>query len=287
MLRLCNLPDCPQELEISTMEKVPYIIRGGVEGRERLRILARVMRPTTLDLLNRAGMRAGMSCLEVGCGGGDLAFDMARLAGPEGWVLGTDIDQTKLEMARLEAAEQQLGNVEFRLADITQDAVEEKFDLIHARFILTHLRDPADALVRMRDALKPAGMMVVEDIDFQGYFCYPECAALRRYVELYTCTAAKRGCNANIGPSLPSLLADAGFESVHMNVVQPSGSAGEVKMISPLTMENIADAVVAEGLASRTEIDQLVTELYEFANTPGTVGCMPRVVEAWGWKAAA
>ena len=38
-------------------------------------------------------------------------------------------------------------------------------------------------------------------------------------------------------------------------------------MISPLTMENIADAVMAEGLASRTEIDQLVTELYEFANT--------------------
>ena len=216
------------------MEKAPYIIRGGVEGRERLRILARVMRPTTLDLLNRAGMRAGMSCLEVGCGGGDLAFDMARLAGPEGWVLGTDIDQTKLEMARLEAAEQQLGNVEFRLADITQDEVEEKFDLIHARFVLTHLRDPADALVRMRDALKPAGMMVVEDIDFQGYFCYPECAALRRYVELYTRTAAKRGCNANIGPSLPSLLARCGVRKYSRERRTTGGDCGRGKDDFPI-----------------------------------------------------
>jgi ubiquinone/menaquinone biosynthesis C-methylase UbiE len=269
------------------MEKVPYIIRGGVEGRERLRILARVMRPTTLDLLERAGMRPGMTCLEVGCGGGDLAFDMARLVGPEGRVLGTDFDQTKLELARREAAAQQLANIEFRLADITQDAVEEKFDLIHARFVLTHLRNPADALIRMREALKPAGVMVIEDIDFQGYFCYPECAALRRYVELYTQTAARRGCNANIGPSLPAMLADAGFQRIQMNVVHPAGTTGEVKMISPLTMENIADAVLAEGLASRVEIDQLVAALNEFANTPGTVGCMPRVVEAWGWKARA
>jgi SAM-dependent methyltransferase len=262
------------------MENAPYIIRGGVGGRERLRILARVMRSTTLHLLERAGMRRGMICLEVGCGGGELAFDMARLVGPEGRVLGTDIDPTKLELPRREAAAQHLANLEFRLADITRNGLEDKFDLIHARFVLTHLRNPLDALVRMREALRPAGVMVVEDVDFQGYFCYPECAALRRYVELYTQTTARRGCNANIGPSLPILLADAGFEGVQMNVVQPAGTTGEVKMITLLTMENIADAVIAEGVASRAEIDQLVAELNEFANTPGTVGCMPRVVES-------
>lgn len=269
------------------MEKVHYIIRGGVEGRERLRILSRVMRPTTLPLLERAGLRAGMVCLEVGCGGGDLAFDMARITGPKGNVLGTDIDQTKIELARQEAAAQQLTNVEFRLADITRDEPEGKYDLIHARFVLTHLHHPAEALIRMREALKPGGVLVVEDIDFRGYFCYPESAAVRRYVELYTQTAARRGCDANIGPSLPGMLTDAGFQNVQMNVVQPAGTTGEVKLISPLTMQNIGEAVVAEGLASQTEVDQLVAELYEFTNTPGTVGCMPRVVEAWGWQSAA
>ena len=143
------------------MEKVHYIIRGGVEGRERLRILSRVMRPTTLPLLERAGLRAGMVCLEVGCGGGDLAFDMARITGPEGSVLGTDIDQTKIELARQEAAVQQLTNVEFRLADITRDEPEGKYDLIHARFVLTHLHHPAEALIRMREALKPGGAPAV------------------------------------------------------------------------------------------------------------------------------
>jgi 2-polyprenyl-3-methyl-5-hydroxy-6-metoxy-1,4-benzoquinol methylase len=52
-----------------------YVIRGGIEGRERLRILARVMRPSTLNLFERVGIASGASCLDVGCGGGDVSFE--------------------------------------------------------------------------------------------------------------------------------------------------------------------------------------------------------------------
>jgi ubiquinone/menaquinone biosynthesis C-methylase UbiE len=120
----------------------PYIIRGGIEGRERLRILARVMQPSTHALLKRAGIREGMPCLEIGCGGGDLAFDMARIVGPSGRVVGTDIDQEKLAIARAECAGHGLGNVEFVHSDITQTVPDGEFELIHARFVLTHLADP-------------------------------------------------------------------------------------------------------------------------------------------------
>ena len=264
-----------------------YIIRGGIEGRERLRILSRVMQPTTHHALRRAGIRPGMSCLDIGCGGGDLAFDMARMVGPTGRVVGTDIDHKKLELASQEAAEHGLSNAEFRFADITQTEPESEFDLVHARFVLTHLANPAQALTRMRGALRTGGVIVLEDIDFRGYFCHPESAAFWRYVELYSETVRRRGADPNIGPRLPSLLTEAGFENVRVNVVQPAGTAGEVKLITPLTMENIADAVVAEGLASPPEIERLIADLYEFAHAPGTIGCTPRIVEAWGYQAGA
>jgi SAM-dependent methyltransferase len=266
------------------MKKSSYVIRGGIEGRERLRILARVMRPTTLDLLRRAGLQPGMACLEVGCGGGDLACDMARLLGPAGKVVATDIDEKKLEIASQEAQAQQLNNVEFRLADITERDPGGSFDLVHARFLLTHLTNPAQALARMRQALRPGGVVVIEDIDFRGHFSYPESAALWPYVELYTEVVRRKGADANIGPRLPALLLETGFENVRLNVVQPAGTEGEVKLLNPLTMENIADAALAEGLASAGEVDRLVAELYEFARTPGTVFSMPRVVEAWGCR---
>ena len=74
------------------MEQNHYIIRGGRAGKERLRVLWRVMRPTTLNVLERAGVRPGMKCLEVGCGSGDLAFELAWIVGPKGKVVATDID---------------------------------------------------------------------------------------------------------------------------------------------------------------------------------------------------
>ena len=80
------------------MEQKHYIIRGGEEGRARLRVLSRVMRPTTLSLLDRAGIRPGMECLEVGCGSGDLAFDLSQMVGAGGRVVATDIDEIKLRL---------------------------------------------------------------------------------------------------------------------------------------------------------------------------------------------
>ena len=268
------------------MKTSDYVIRGGVEGRERLRILSRVMRQTTLACLAQAGMKEEMACLEIGCGSGDVAFDMARMVGPLGRVVGTDIDETGLELARREAAGLQLNNVEFRVADITQSTFASEFDLVHARFVLTHLADPAIALANMRGALRPGGVMLVEDIDFRGHFSYPESAALTRYVELYSEIVRRKGADPNIGPRVPSLLTDAGFENVQMHVVQLAGMVGEVKLMTPITMQSIGPAVIAGGLASEAEVAGLVAELFEYAHTPGTIGCLPRMIQAWGYQPA-
>jgi ubiquinone/menaquinone biosynthesis C-methylase UbiE len=264
------------------METDEYIIRGGIEGRERLRILSRVMRPTTLELLQRAGARPGLSCLEIGCGGGDVAFDLARMVAPGGGVLATDIDRPQLAIARSEADTQGLNNIEFRYSDITREIPEGPFDFIHARFVLTHIPNPADALARMRSVLRPGGSVVLEDIDFRAHFCEPECPALWRYVELYSETVRRRGGDANIGPRLPGMMLAAGFHSVQMNVIQRAGHEGEVKLVTPITMQNIAPAVLRAGLADETEIGAIVQALYAYARTPGTIGCLPRVFEVWG-----
>jgi len=264
------------------MKSSRYIIRGGLEGRERLRILSRVMRSSSLELLQAAGAKPGMACLDVGCGSGDLAFDLALLVSPGGKVVATDIDETKIELARAEAVERKIANVEFRLQDITQDEPRPEFDLVHARFLLSHLPRPVETLQKMRQMMRPGGAIVIEDVDFRGHFCHPDCEALWRFVDLYTQAVARCGGDANIGPRLPSLLQAAGFQGINTNVTQPAGSAGDVALITPITMENIADAVLAEGLATQAEIDQLVDELYDYANQPGIYWSLPRIVEAWG-----
>jgi SAM-dependent methyltransferase len=264
-----------------------YVIRGGLEGRERLRVLGRVMRPTTLALFERVGLRAGMVCLDVGCGGGDATVEMARCVGPSGRVVGIDLDAAKIELARREAAALQLSNVEFRVVEAGQGGAAGEFDFVYARFLLTHLPDPAATLQHLTGRLRRGGTVVLEDIDFSGHFCHPHSPAFWRYVELYMQVARRRGGDPNIGPRLPALLLGCGLESIGMHVVQPAGFDGEVKLINPLTLENVADAVLADGLASQAELDGIIRELYACAEDRRTVLSLPRVVQAWGVLGAA
>src|SRR5215218_3216591 len=104
-------------MEITMTTKIEYVIRGGVAGRERLRILARTLHVSTSALFDRLGIGAGLRCLDVGCGGGDVTLELARRVGPRGRVVGVDIDEAKLDLARQEAAAQGIANVDFRTLD--------------------------------------------------------------------------------------------------------------------------------------------------------------------------
>jgi SAM-dependent methyltransferase len=259
-----------------------YVIRGGLEGRERLRVLARVMHASTASLLDRLVWRDGLVCLDAGCGGGDVTVELARRVAPHGRALGIDIDEAKLDLARREAQEHDVANVTFQRSDVSELGDATLFDVVYARFLLTHLSDPAGVVRAFYRHLRPGGMIAVEDIDFKGAFTYPESRAYQRYEELYCATVRQRGGDPHIGPRLPSLLRAAGFEQIGVAVAQPVGVEGEAKLLNPLTMERIADAVLADGLATAEEIDEIVRALYEFAADPATVAGLPRVVQAWG-----
>ena len=64
------------------------MLRGGEWGSQRLQLLARVLRADTVELLCRVGLRPGMRCLDLGCGGGEGTFELAQLAAPGGLVVG-------------------------------------------------------------------------------------------------------------------------------------------------------------------------------------------------------
>ncbi len=238
-------------------ESSSCIIRGGADGRARLRLLSRVMWPTTEALFRRVGIRRDAICLDVGCGGGDVTVELRRLAA-DGAATGIDVDEDQLDRARAEASAAGLLDIEFRYEDVTQPAPAgelARYDVVYVRFVLTHLTDPAAAIGHLAARLVPGGVLIVEDLDVRGHFCYPECAAFDRYVDLFSRTARARGVDPDIGPRLPFLLRDAGLQHTSMKVVQPAGFEGEVKLLAPITLEAIGDSVVEAGLATEREID--------------------------------
>ncbi len=259
-----------------------YIIRGGKEGRDRLSVLARVLQPTTLALIDRVGSIDGATVVDVGCGGGDVTFDLAERVGPDGRVVGIDLDETKLELARAEARDRGIANIDFRNANVTERWPVGDVDLIYARFILTHLTDPSALVARAKEALRPRGHILAEDIDFAGHFSDPACPAFERYQELYLAAARKRGADPFIGRRLARLFDEAGFTDVGLGLVQPFGRDGDAKRIASLTFAAIAPSVISAGLATQAEVDGVQAGLDAFTARPDTTISLPRIFRAWG-----
>jgi SAM-dependent methyltransferase len=258
-----------------------YAIDGGLAGKRRLDLLARVCEPGTGALLDRVGVPKGARCLDVGCGGGHVSRELALRAGPEGRVLGVDVDGDVLELAAADAAAAGLGNIEFRQGDATQ-LRESGFDLAYARFLLSHLPDPARVVAALGAALKPGGAGILEDVGFDGYICFPRNDAHDRWLATYRETVRRRGGDAALGPALPVLLHEAGFEQIGVAVSQELGLEGDVKLIPAVTLERIAGAAVAEGVATADEVAATAAELRAYAAEPATVMGMPPVFQAWG-----
>jgi SAM-dependent methyltransferase len=125
----------------------------------RLRLLENECDPHAHRHLDTIGVGPGWRCLEVGAGAGAMVCWLAERVGPTGHVVAADIDPRYL-------GDLGLPNTEVRQCDITLDDLEpESFDLVHCRFVLMHLDDPAAALRRMTDALRPGGWLVAADPD--------------------------------------------------------------------------------------------------------------------------
>jgi ubiquinone/menaquinone biosynthesis C-methylase UbiE len=257
------------------------VIRGGAAGRERLRFISGILRPGTETLLDHVGIEAGFRCLDVGSGGGDVTTSLARRAGSSGQVIGIDMDAEKVEVARKEAQDQGLRNVEFVVADLRDWEPPAEFDAVYARFVLTHLPDPETAVQRFYRWVRRGGIVVLEDIDYNGCFTFPQHEAFRRYHKLYCEVVRRRGGDPNIGPRLPQLLRRAGFQNISVALNQPIGFDSDVKLVHAMTLENITDAVVQASLATRDELQELIRTLYEIAADNETLASLPRIVQSW------
>jgi ubiquinone/menaquinone biosynthesis C-methylase UbiE len=124
-----------------------YVIRGGREGYSRLLLLARASWPDTAALFSRARIRPGMKCVDLGCGGGEVSLEMARLVGPGGSVTGVELAWSTLDAvseAILSEGVATSGELAAALASLRQFTDDQTTLIARPRvFQLWSAREPA------------------------------------------------------------------------------------------------------------------------------------------------
>ena len=128
-----------------------------------------------------------MRCLDLGCGGGEVTFELASLAGPAGAVTGIDMDEVKLALAGKTAAGRGIANIEFRVANVNDWDERDAYDFVYCRFLLQHLSLAAALLARMWSAVRPGGAIAVETPTSTA------CSAIRRTAGSTSTSGCTRG----------------------------------------------------------------------------------------------
>ncbi len=112
-------------------------------------------------------LKAGEFVLDVGCGTGLLAHDMATLVGAGGRVVGVDINQHRLMLAERRCADLPQVHLKQSNAENLPEGVES-FDAVACVQVLLYLSDVPTALSEMHRVLKPGGRIAIIETDWRG-----------------------------------------------------------------------------------------------------------------------
>jgi SAM-dependent methyltransferase len=259
-----------------------YVLGTHDEEVTRLGVQHGVWRELVLAAWRRAGFAAGQTIVDLGCGPGWAALDLAAVVGPAGRVVA--VDRSRRFLDALTAAARARG--------ISQIAIEERdlddpgfpatgVDGIWSRWVYAFVREPRALLVRAAAALRPGGVMVMHEyVDYRAWRLAPRSAAFEGFVEEVMASWRAAGGETEIGLALPAWLGEVGMEVRALTPLAFAPRPGDAAWAWP-------SAFVDVGVRRMIDLGRLdeaqgraITEAYAATErTPGAFQITPTVIE--------
>jgi len=204
-----------------------YVLGTNDEEVARLGLQHRAWRPRALAAWQSAGIAPGQTVLDVGCGPGYAALDLAELVGPSGRVIAIDKSERFLRVLDAATREQGLHQIAAHQTDLeTGEFPSVRADRAWCRWVLSFVKNPRDVLARTAASLGEGGTIVMHEyFDYSTWRMAPRCEAVEEFVRAVMASWRDAGGEPNIALQIPRWLEELGFtvSSVRpiVDVVQP------------------------------------------------------------------
>jgi SAM-dependent methyltransferase len=221
-------------------------------------------------------LKPGLSLLDCGCGPGTITIGLAEAVAP-GQVVGTEIEEAHVVLARENAGKHSVPNLQFKAANLYQLPFDDgSFDAVFISAVLSNLGEPLRGLREAYRVLKPGGVIGIKEFDHGGDFWYPSEPALEKYAELYVRMRRDNGHDPETGRKIGGLLLETGFSdlkfaAVYESFADPERAGAFAYVSAGLLAEGWGETFTSRGWATAAEIDEMRAAWQRFAASPGAI----------------
>lgn len=269
----------------SRAKQLEYMLGRSDAEHDRLNRQGRLISKITRHFLEGMGLCPGMRVLDVGSGVGDVALLAARMVAPGGHIVGIDLDESALQVARHRGASEGLRNVEFQASDFHNFHKSDLFDAVIGRCVLLHQHDPVMALTSVAKNVRSDGIIGFQEPWFSRGFSFPKLSLFEEVIGWLHNTVRASGLDGDIGLRLASIFALAGLPAPKLSfeMLVDCSPDSEVFEFVVDTVRSLVPRFEQLGIVSsaRVQVEPLAERLRQQQRELGSVvGIMP-LMGAW------
>jgi len=263
-----------------------YLLGDGDAELSRLKFQHSVWGPVTDRFFDRVKVGPGWKCLDVGAGPGLVSIDLRERVRESGEVVALEPSQYYRNWFEGEIKRKGWQNVSVIAGNSFDTPLKpEYFDLIFVRWVIGFVPSPENFLRPLAAALKPGGVIALQDYVHEGCALFPNGGAWDRFPEAMRLWWKAGGGDPFVAAKIPAAMRQLGLEVIDY---QPNTlSGGPLSSVTAwigLFFNSQLPVMVEKGVVTLAEADAMRADWQNHLENSDTIFFSPYVVDVAGRK---